>query len=255
MQRLPFSSNGIFRMHFAGPLALAAESEYEITSYRAGVEADTDLGFLTISGFRNEVEVLYSFGLNETSLTAFAIEDLFKVGTRNTIRLSAEYRDGESNSFPAPGNGDFGYETLAASAMWNRKFSDSIELTLAGRYDHVDWSRDGDLDPARADPARVGAVLPLGRRARLPRRGQLPAGVHRGALHGVGRPLARLLPVHPRRVVPQALGRRPVLLRDQLPERPLHALHRRLLDLAARPRGAVAAVARRLCLHVAVTAD
>jgi iron complex outermembrane receptor protein len=129
-------------------IALAAESEYEITSYRAGVEADTDLGFLTISGFRNEVEVLYSFGLNETSLTAFAIEDLFKVGTRNTIRLSAEYRDGESNSFPAPGNGDFGYETLAASAMWNRKFSDSIELTLAGRYDHVDWSRDGDMDPA-----------------------------------------------------------------------------------------------------------
>ena len=129
-------------------IALAAESEYEITSYRAGIEADTDLGFLTVSGFRNEVEVLYSFGLNETSLTAFAIEDLFKVGTRNTIRLSAEYRDGESNSFPAPGNGDFGYETLAASAMWNRRFSDTIELTLAGRYDHVDWSRDGDPDPA-----------------------------------------------------------------------------------------------------------
>ncbi|MEA1942628.1 MAG: TonB-dependent receptor [Pseudomonadota bacterium] len=129
-------------------IALPAESEYEITSYRVGVEADTDLGFLTVTGFRNEVDVLYSFGLNTTSLTAFAVEDLFKVGTRNTVRLSVEYRDGESNSFPAPGNGDFGYETLAASAMWNRKFSDSMELTLAGRYDSVDWSRDGDPDPA-----------------------------------------------------------------------------------------------------------
>lgn len=129
-------------------IALAAESEYEISSYRVGVEADTDLGFLTLTGFRNEVDVLYSFGLNTTTLTAFAVEDLFKVGTRNTIRLSVEYRDGESNSFPAPGNGDFGYETLAASAMWNRKFSDSIDLTLAGRYDNVAWSRDGDPDPA-----------------------------------------------------------------------------------------------------------
>ena len=55
----------------------------------------------------------------------------------------------------------------------------------------------------------------------------------------------RLLPLHPRRVVPQALGLRPVLLRDQLPERPLHARHRRLLDLAVLRPPALPEAARR----------
>lgn len=125
-------------------IALPAATEYELASYRVGLEADTEFGFVTVTGFRNEVDVLYSFGLNTTSLTAFSIEDLFKVGSQDTVRLSVEYRDGESNSFPAPGNGDFGYETIAGSAMWNHKFNNAFELTLAGRYDHVDWSRDGE---------------------------------------------------------------------------------------------------------------
>ncbi|WP_300532191.1 TonB-dependent receptor [Maricaulis sp.] len=123
-------------------------SLYELTSYKVDVEADTDFGFLTLSGYRNETEIAYDFGPSSNELTAFRVQNLFKLGTSDTVRLSAEYREGTTVSFPDPGNGGFGYETTAFSAMWNHKFSNAVDLTLAGRFDNVEWSRDGDPNPA-----------------------------------------------------------------------------------------------------------
>lgn len=123
-------------------------SLYELNSLKLDVEADTDFGFITVSGYRNETEIAYDFGPTSNELTAFRVQDLFKIGTNDTVRLTAEYREGTTISFPEPGNGGFGYETMAFSAMWNHKFSSAIDLTLAGRFDSVDWSRDGSPNPA-----------------------------------------------------------------------------------------------------------
>lgn len=121
----------------------SARALYELRSYKAELEADTDYGVITALAYRNESEIAYSFGPLSAELTTFRVQDLFKVGTNDTIRIGAEYRDGQTASFPDPGNGDFGYESMAVSAMWNHKFSNTLDLTLAGRYDVVDWSRDG----------------------------------------------------------------------------------------------------------------
>ena len=120
---------------------------YEVSSYKADLEADTSLGFVTVSAFTTNAEMVYDFGPISTELSVLRVQDLFKFGTNDTIRLSAELRSGESISFPDPGNGDFGYDSYALSAMWNHKFSNAVDLTLAGRYDSVDWSRDGTPDP------------------------------------------------------------------------------------------------------------
>jgi iron complex outermembrane receptor protein len=121
----------------------ASRAVYELVSYLGTIEADTDFGFITATVYRNESEIEYSFGPLSSSLTTWRIQDLFKLGTRNTFRIGAEFRNGETASFPDPGNGDFGYESTAFSVMWNHKFSTALDLTLAGRYDSVDWSRDG----------------------------------------------------------------------------------------------------------------
>ena len=126
---------------------LPASTVYELTSYRGAVEADTDFGFLTFTAYRNESEIEYSFGPLSSELTVVQVQDLFKIGTNDTIRLSAEFRDGNSISFPNPGNGDFGYTTWSAAAMWNHKFSSDLDLTLAGRFDNLEWERAGAPDP------------------------------------------------------------------------------------------------------------
>jgi len=124
----------------------ATRSLYDLNSFKVDVEADTEWGFITLSGYRNESEISYDFGPLSAELTAFRAEDLFKIGTNDTVRFSVEYREGNTASFPDPGYGDFGYESTAFSAMWNHKFSNAMDLTLAGRFDSVDWSRDGSPD-------------------------------------------------------------------------------------------------------------
>ncbi|WP_203294092.1 TonB-dependent receptor plug domain-containing protein [Maricaulis parjimensis] len=126
---------------------LPASTVYELTSYRGVVEADTSFGFVTATAYRNETEIAYSFGPLTSDLTVVQLEDLFKIGTDDTIRLSVEFRDGNSISFPNPGNGDFGYTTWSASAMWNHKFSSALDLTLAGRFDNLEWEREGSPNP------------------------------------------------------------------------------------------------------------
>lgn len=125
----------------------ATSSLYELASYKVDLEADSDFGFWTLSAYRNETDVGPAFGPLSAELTAYRAQNLFKIGTDNTIRLSVEYREGDAGSFPQPGNGAFGYETTAFSAMWNRRVSSNVDLTLAGRLDSMDWSRAGDPNP------------------------------------------------------------------------------------------------------------
>ena len=76
------------------------------------------------------------------------MQDLIKVGTNDTLRFAVEFRTAKTASFPDTTAGDLNYETLAFSGMWNHKFSNRLETTLAVRYDMVDWSRDGSPNPA-----------------------------------------------------------------------------------------------------------
>lgn len=131
-----------------GSIYYAGRSHYELESYKGELEADTDYGFVTLTAYQNRSEILYAFGPLSSELTTLRAQNLFKLGSNDTVRLSVEYRDGEAQSFPDPTSGDFGYESFAVSGMWSHKFSNSLDLTLAGRFDSVEWSRDGSPNPA-----------------------------------------------------------------------------------------------------------
>ena len=127
---------------------LPAFSRYELASYKGDIEADTAWGFITATAYLNETELTYSFGPLSSTLMTFRLQDLFRIGTNDTIRLTAEYREAEAKSFPDPSNGDFGYETVAFAGMWNHKFNNAFDATLALRYDSVSWSRQAEPNPA-----------------------------------------------------------------------------------------------------------
>ena len=126
----------------------AVATAYELTSYQGELGADTDFGFITLSGYRNVSEIGYSFGDLEGELTSFKLQDLIKIGTNDIVRVAVEFRSAQTASFPDPTAGDLNYETLAFSGMWNHQFSNALETTFAVRYDMVDWSRDGAPNPA-----------------------------------------------------------------------------------------------------------
>jgi outer membrane receptor for ferrienterochelin and colicins len=131
----------------ADSIYYAEVTGYELNSFKADVEADTDWGYFTLTGYRNESDIDYAFGPMSNTLTSVRLQDLFKIGTDDTVRLSVEFREGNALSFPDPSNGDFGYETIAYSVMWNHKFSNAIDMTLAGRFDSVEWSREANPNP------------------------------------------------------------------------------------------------------------
>ena len=126
----------------------SAANAYDLTSYQGELGADTDFGYITLSAYRNESQIAYSFGDLDGELTSFKLQDLIKVGTNDTLRFAVEFRTAKTASFPDTTAGDLNYETLAFSGMWNHKFSNRLETTLAVRYDMVDWSRDGSPNPA-----------------------------------------------------------------------------------------------------------
>ncbi|WP_306015461.1 TonB-dependent siderophore receptor [Oceanicaulis sp. MMSF_3324] len=126
----------------------SAANAYDLTSYQGELGADTDFGYITLSAYRNESDITYSFGDLDGELTSFKLQDLIKIGSNDTLRFAVEFRTAETASFPDTTAGDLNYETLAFSGMWNHKFSNKLETTLAVRYDMVDWSRDGSPNPA-----------------------------------------------------------------------------------------------------------
>ncbi|WP_417477332.1 TonB-dependent receptor plug domain-containing protein [Maricaulis sp.] len=130
-------------------------SVYALNSYQGQLEADTDWGFITASAYRNESEISYSFGPLTSSINTYRLQDLISLTPSDIVRVSVEYRDATAASFPDPSNGDFGYTTTSVSAMWSHDFNASLDMTLAGRFDSVAWSRDAEPNPGLYPFARA----------------------------------------------------------------------------------------------------
>jgi outer membrane receptor for ferrienterochelin and colicins len=112
-------------------------------SLRLGMNADTGIGLLSFSAYRNEqlssVESTAFNGLaswvNEDVYVVQA-SDLAKLGTDHTVRIGLEYRN---NAITAPGfvRGTLGYEVYAASLMWDWAITPRLSLTNAVRVDDL----------------------------------------------------------------------------------------------------------------------
>ena len=109
-------------------------------SLRAGITADTAIGLLSVSAYRNGQEVsIVSTGLNglanwvDESVYVVQASDLVKLGADHAVRLAFEYRN---NAATAPGfiQGTIGYEVYAASLMWNWRITPNLSLDQRHPY-------------------------------------------------------------------------------------------------------------------------
>jgi outer membrane receptor for ferrienterochelin and colicins len=109
---------------------IQVQSYLNTLNYRIFIEAtDPRVPGIGAVNPKNQVEV--------TSL-----QDLFKIGTRSTIRIAIEYRDSRENTSPING-AHVSYGVLSPSAMWDFAATSRLSLTAAARLDHLSLERTG----------------------------------------------------------------------------------------------------------------
>ncbi len=129
-----------------------AHSDYDTSSIKATLSAESALGLLEGVVYRNQADVvLYSpfvsggAGADMVNRTTVArLQDLFKLGAEHTFRLTGEFRHNELASTPIRG-GEVHYNVWSLGAMWDWAVTDRLSLTNALRFDRLHSSRSGYL--------------------------------------------------------------------------------------------------------------
>ena len=120
------------------------QSRYTTYSLMATMMSDTSYGQIqarayvnkfTAGSYAEATEFKYRLGV-------VSLQDLFKIGTRSTVRVALEYRTILGNTTPVEA-GNIGYSVIAPSAMWSYAASDRLSLTAAMRLDHLSMKRTG----------------------------------------------------------------------------------------------------------------
>jgi iron complex outermembrane receptor protein len=121
-------------------------------SVRMGINADTRLGWLSLSAYRSDARdniynvnggVPIQVGDYQSTYVVQA-SDLMKLGTDHTLRLGLEYRADADDSGDLAG-GTIGNMIYAASLMWDWQVTPSITLTNAVRTDVMQLHYSGTL--------------------------------------------------------------------------------------------------------------
>jgi outer membrane receptor for ferrienterochelin and colicins len=136
-------------------------TDFERTNWsRIGMAADTSLGLLGFSAYRNQL--LYVFNgasewenINDTVVVVQA-SDLVKLSADHTIRIGLDYRTNTATS-SAVLAGKVGYEVYSGSMMWDWQLTPGLSLTNAIRYDHFVLNQQGSLIPEVGFPASAYA--------------------------------------------------------------------------------------------------
>ena len=130
------------------PIYSAEISDFRTHSVRAELSWDSRLGLLQTSAYTNWIEQeaypgVFGSNFDHTNrVTVVQLQDLFKPGTRHTLRVALEYRDDSGGTTPIGGAHVF-YHVLSASGMWEWRITPSVTLTNAARFDDLALGRDG----------------------------------------------------------------------------------------------------------------
>ncbi len=124
-----------------GPYYAQFLERVEADSLMANLAADTDFGLIKFSIYNNWLtihSVLPPFGAPtfDNRITVARAEDMFNLGTSNTLRFAFEYRNTTMNLLLQP-QGDIFYDVLSASAMWDWHVTPSLSLVNAVRGDRL----------------------------------------------------------------------------------------------------------------------
>jgi iron complex outermembrane receptor protein len=127
-------------------------TRFTTDSVRGQLSWDGPVGLLTADAYTNWIEQVSAPGVLgmdfdfTNRVTVAKLQDLFKVGTRHTLRASLEYRDDSAGTTPFTG-AHVSYHVLSASGMWEWRIANPVTLTNAVRLDELQLGRDGPLPP------------------------------------------------------------------------------------------------------------
>lgn len=120
---------------------------YGTDSAKGAVSADTDWGALQVSVYSNWIKFLSNPGATNAptgfvnQVTVTQLQDTFKIGSDNTVRVTGEYRH---NTMEATENGSHTfYDVLSGGGMWEWRIDPTLTLTNALRLDDLMLGRDG----------------------------------------------------------------------------------------------------------------
>ena len=138
-------------------------TKYVTSDLKSTLNWDTKIGALQAQAYKNRVTA--NFGLSKTinNMAVASVQDLFKIGTKHTFRVSAEYR---KTDMPVAGDGaQIAYDVKSVAGMWNWQVTEKLGLTAAGRYDDLKLQRTGGFP---AGLAGLGTNAAFDRRITLP---------------------------------------------------------------------------------------
>ncbi len=121
-------------------------TKYVTGSNKLDLSSDTPFGMIDATLYRNTLSAK-SFLVTapadfDNAVTDFTLDDLFKIGTQHTFRLSFEERRNTLGTTPV-GGGDLSYDVAALSGMWNWAISDAFSVDAAVRSDNLSLNREG----------------------------------------------------------------------------------------------------------------
>jgi len=130
-----------------GPVYSFAHDENLSSSVKTQLTADTDYGLVKATVYRNWISINTFNALNtkikfDDEVTVAQFQDIYRLGTDHTLRLSLEYRHSSVNTTPFVGGHVF-YDVYSAGGMWNWNITPSLSLTNAVRFDSLRLGRDG----------------------------------------------------------------------------------------------------------------
>ena len=130
---------------------------YETYSAKAHGISSTKIGLVKGTVYSNWLDVDYGGGsILENQVTVVQLEDLFKVGTDHSFRISGEYRQNEMDvDFNVTDTEDsfsnIKYDVWSIGAMWDWAITEKVSLTNSVRFDSMDIEKSGYIPMPPAD--------------------------------------------------------------------------------------------------------
>ena len=127
-----------------------SDTHYQTKSVKVQLSADTRLGLVQATAYTNWIspsgQLVGLNGHEDNKVSVAQLQDVFKLGSRHTLRASLEYRHNTMPTFPL-GGGQISYDVVSAGGMWNWDVTPTLSLTNAARLDNLGLGRKGFLPP------------------------------------------------------------------------------------------------------------
>jgi outer membrane receptor protein involved in Fe transport len=130
-------------------------NDYDISSLKGRYTANTPIGLIEAVAYTNFLHEAGQFGGSVLGLqnlsydnqkTVLQLQDVFKLGTEHTFRITGEFQHSMINTSPL-GGATVGYDIGSLSGMWNWQILPELSLTNAVRVDALWLHRSGLLAP------------------------------------------------------------------------------------------------------------